>query len=65
MRPLRTKLLALASATLLAGCQTTGTGVTDPCTTQWRPVTWSTKDTPRTIDEVKGNNARRKGWCER
>lgn len=61
---LHKKLLIAASAILLAGCQTTGTGVTDACG-QWRAVSWSVKDTPQTIDEVKGNNARRKAWCER
>ena len=29
----------------------------------WRNVSWSSKDTPQTIVEVKVNNARRDGWC--
>lgn len=64
MRKLRMLLLLSASATLLAACQTTGTGVTDACG-QWRPISWSSKDTPQTVDEVKGNNARRKAWCQK
>jgi len=31
----------------------------------WRPTTWSSKDTPQTIEGNKINNARRKAWCER
>ena len=49
---------------LLAGCQQTATGVTEVCAV-WRPVSWSQKDTPLTIDEVKANNHRRKAWCQR
>lgn len=30
----------------------------------WTPVTWSKKDTDRTIEEVKQNNARQKAWCK-
>ncbi|POR52381.1 hypothetical protein CYD53_10546 [Bosea psychrotolerans] len=50
------------SLTLLAGCQTTGSGVTEVCAV-WKPVLWSSRDTPETIDGVKGNNARRAAWC--
>ena len=57
-------LLLSASVTLLAACQTTGTGVTDACR-QWRPISWSSKDTLPTIDGVKGNNARQKAWCSK
>ena len=31
----------------------------------WKDVTWSAKDTPQTIVEVKINNARRDGWCSK
>lgn len=54
--------LAAALAIPLAGCQTMATGVTEVCSV-WRPISWSKKDTPQTIDEVKGNNARQEAWC--
>lgn len=63
MRRLRTVLLLVALPMLSAGCQTTGSGETEVCSV-WRPVTWSQKDTPETIDGVKGNNARRNAWCK-
>lgn len=63
MRRLLTLLLLAASPMLLVGCQTTATGETEVCAV-WRPVTWSQKDTPETIDGVKGNNARRGAWCK-
>ncbi len=28
-----------------------------------RPVIGSSRDTPETVDGIKGNNARRKAWC--
>lgn len=28
------------------------------------PVSWSQKDTEKTVIEVKRHNARRKAWCE-
>lgn len=43
--------------------KTTGTAAIDACQF-WKPVTWSKKDTPQTIEEVKINNARRQGWCK-
>lgn len=63
MRPVLTTLLALALLTPLAACNQTATGGTSVCTI-WLPVSWSVKDTPETIDGVKANNARRKGYCE-
>ena len=30
----------------------------------WQPVSWSLKDTDRTIVEVKVNNARREAYCK-
>lgn len=61
-RPL--KLATLLVVTLpLGGCWiTTGTAVTDACAF-WRPISWSTKDTSVTIEEVKINNARQRAWC--
>ena len=47
----------------LAACNQTGSGGTEVCAV-WRPVTWSQRDTPETIDGVKGNNARRGGYCK-
>ncbi len=58
-----TMSILAVSLTLLAGCQTTGSGVTEVCTV-WKPVLWSSRDTPETIDGVKGNNARRGAWCQ-
>jgi outer membrane biogenesis lipoprotein LolB len=62
---MRFKLTMLCAATLLlAGCsKTTGIGGINACDF-WRPVSWSQKDTPQTVAEVKGNNARRKAWCD-
>lgn len=66
--------LLLVSALLipLAGCKTTGTAVTSPCVAQatgqepaWRPISWSSRDTLKTIEEVKANNARHEAWCEK
>ena len=57
----------------LASCATTGTGGIDtsPCKAQvegqepaWRDLSWSTRDTKQTIEEVKANNARRDAWCK-
>lgn len=62
MRRLLTVLLLAALPMLLAACQTMGSGETEVCSV-WRPVTWSQKDTPETVDGVKGNNARRGAWC--
>ena len=62
-RPLRLMLVA-ASGLLVASCsKTTGTGGTE-CLV-WKPISWSSRDTPQTIEEVKLNNERQKGWCSR
>jgi hypothetical protein len=52
---------------VLTGCSTMmGIGAIDPAAcTVWRDVSWSSKDTPQTITEVKVNNARREGYCEK
>lgn len=72
MRKLRMLLLASVLPIPLAGCLTTGTGVTSPCVAQnageepaWRAVSWSSRDTLKTIEEVKANNARHVEWCEK
>lgn len=59
---LRLKIL-LAGATLLVGCTTMTATVGTECAA-FKPISWSTKDTPETIAEVKAHNARRKAWCE-
>jgi hypothetical protein len=58
------KLTILFAATLLmGGCmRLTATAAIDPCDF-WRPVSWSAKDTPTTVEGVKINNARQKAWC--
>ena len=62
MRRLLTLPLLAVLPILLAACQPTGSGETEVCSA-WRSVTWSQRDTPETIDGVKGNNARRGAWC--
>lgn len=50
----------LASALLLTGCGMTASGVIETRSAlcdQFRPVRWSSLDTPETIAQVKGNNA--------
>lgn len=54
--------LALASGLLVANCSKT-TATSETSCTVWRPISWSGKDTPQTIGEVKLNNARQKAWC--
>lgn len=61
-RPLKLATLLVVMLPL-GGCwRTTGTGAIDACDF-WKPVSWSTKDTRATIEEVKVNNAKRKAWC--
>ena len=61
---MRLLLLTTLSALiwLLAGCTMTTATVGTECVV-WRPITWSSKDTPDTVTEVKANNARRNAWC--
>ena len=55
--------MLLAGTLLLGGCwKTTGTVGTEVCDI-WQPISWSQKDTPQTIAEVKINNAKQKAWC--
>ena len=58
--------LVMLSTLLLAGCfKTTGTVETNlAACSVWRDISWSSKDTPQTITEVKVNNARREGYCK-
>ena len=72
MPKLQMLLLVSALLTPLAGCSTTGTAVTSPCLAQaaglepaWRAVSWSSRDTLKTIEEVKANNARHTAWCKK
>ena len=59
-------MLAILPLLVLTGCsKVMGIGVTDLAScTVWRDISWSSKDTPQTITEVKINNARREGFCE-
>lgn len=55
---------------LTSSCETTGSAETDPplpgaesfCSIA-RPITWSTRDTPETVLEVKAHNAVGKRLC--
>ena len=56
-------MLVLATSLLVGACsKTTATGGTE-CSL-WQPISWSVKDTPQTISEVKVSNARRRAFCE-
>lgn len=64
-------VLCAISLTLLSACKTVNTAVTSPCVAQaagqeaaWRAISWSSKDTLKTIEEVKANNARHEAWCK-
>lgn len=57
-------LLAVVLPVTLVGCKTTDSGGISACASAWHPITWSQKDTARTIEEVKANNARREAWCK-
>ena len=61
-RTLSKLTLALASGLLVASCSKT-TGLSETSCLVWKPISWSSKDTPQTIEEVKLNNARQKAWC--
>lgn len=56
--------LAGVSALLVASCSMTTATVGSECLV-WKPISWSAKDTPQTIEEVKLNNVRQKAWCQR
>lgn len=49
----------------VAGCsQTTATGVTSVACSAFPPITWSVKDTPPTIKQVKAHNSARTAVCK-
>lgn len=56
-------MLAPVLTFTLGDCSTTMATAETSCLA-WRPVTWSKRDTPQTIEEVKAQNARRKAYCE-
>jgi hypothetical protein len=58
-------LLAMPLLLVLTGCsKVMGTAETNlSACSVWRDISWSSKDTPQTITEVKVNNARREGYC--
>ena len=61
---MRFVLAMLLMSPLMACSSLTGTVETNKSACQvWRNVSWSSKDTPQTIGEVKVNNARREGYC--
>lgn len=51
---------------LLTGCGTMmgSAGTNTAACSVWQPISWSQKDTDRTITEVKVNNARRSAFCK-
>lgn len=56
--------LLLVSLTV-AGCsKTMASSGTDLSCSAFGPISWSSKDTPITIREVKGHNAAWKGVCQ-
>ena len=61
----RKMLLMPVIGLLLGSCgQTTGiSGASSACLV-WPYVSWSDKDTDKTIADAKLNNARRDGWCK-
>lgn len=71
--PKKLMLLCVSALAIpLASCAKTPIGGIEnsPCIAQvagqepaWRPVSWSSRDTLQTIEEVKANNARREAWC--
>lgn len=66
-------LKMLAMMFCLAGCSLTTTTrtketdarITAGVCTVWKPITYSSKDTPQTQLEVRGNNAAQKAYCLR
>ena len=63
---MRYALVMLLTFPLMACSSLTATKETDPVAcVVWKDISWSSKDTPQTIAEVKVNNARRDGFCKR
>lgn len=64
MRALK-KLALLAALLPLAGCATTTpTFVTDTSCLAFEPITYSRRDTPETIKQIKGHNAAYDSLCK-
>ena len=63
-RKMRFVLAMLLMSPLMACSSLTGTSATNGAACEvWKDVSWSSKDTPQTITEIKVNNARRDGYC--
>lgn len=60
-------VLATLLIFLLPGCAslTTTPATNSSVCDVWRDISWSKKDTDQTIGEIKTNNARREGWCQK
>jgi len=56
-------LLLVSAVTLMMGCSNPMATSGTECAV-WIPITWSSRDTPETIKQIKASNARRKAWCE-
>jgi hypothetical protein len=64
MRMLVVKLLVIgALPILLAACGTIPTGGIDGVCPSWRTISWSSRDTVETRDQVVSNNAARVSVC--
>lgn len=63
LRTGRAMLLASVLSIPLAGCnQTSGSG-SSACSL-WKAISWSKKDTPETVGEIKDNNAKQTEFCK-
>lgn len=63
------KLLAvpmmLAIVSMLAACQTTNTGATRTAVCSIFPnITWSSRDTAETVEQIRRHNAGRDEYCK-
>lgn len=56
-----TLLLALTGCSSLMGTAETNLSA---CSV-WKDISWSSKDTAKTVTEIKVSNARREGYCEK
>lgn len=57
-------LLLLGTLLCVPACsQTTQTAGTEAACVVWRPITYSSRDTPETVLQVLRNNAAQKSWC--
>lgn len=60
---LKYKLAALALVLAPTTCAHTNAPGASACV-PWKTIQWYKKDTAKTIDQVKGNNARRAAYCD-